>query len=227
MIVEQTAIKSRLDELRLSYEGFTKQLSRPGLSTERSERVAAELELLREEIATLEKIHQLGRVEADRGRIEHIVQERLDVVRANLGEDVRFAGIEAESLGAVSGEARALLWTLGRDRLTLAMQEMSRSTQAPDPGRTDRAVPNILLHALQEAPDAESRASAAYQLGKLQLAEAIPALAAALDDEDAFVADVALQALGNFPEEALREAQLSPAVVERATHARERRQRPA
>lgn len=227
MIVEQAAIKSRLDELRLSYEGFTKQLARPGLSAERSERVTAELEMLREEIATLEKIHHLGRVEADRARIEAIVEERLEIVQAKLTEDMRFTGIEPESLGAVSGEARALLWTLGRDRLTLAIQDMSRSMPVRDPGRTDRAVPNILRHALQEAPDAESRASAAYELGKLQLAEAIPALAAALDDEDAFVTDVALQALGYFPDEVLQEAQLSPATVERVTRARERRQQPA
>ena len=223
MIVDQAAIKSKLDELRFSYEGFTKQLTRPGISAERAERVSAELESLAEELATLEKIHQLGRVEADRARIEAIVRERLDVVQTKLAADERFAGIEPESLGAVSGEVRALLWTLGRDRLTLAMQEMSRGTQGRDPGRTDRAVPNILLHALQEAPDAESRASAAYELGRLQLAEAIPALVQALDDEDSFVAEVALQALGYFPEEVLRQAQLSPSVVERATGTRDRR----
>jgi hypothetical protein len=226
MIVEQAAIKSRLDELRLSYEGFTKQLSRPGLSAERSERLQAELGLLREEIATLEKIHQVGRVEADRARIEAIVQERLAAVQADLGEDERFSGIQPDALGAVSGEARALLWALGRDQLTLAIQEMAQREQARDPGRTDRALPTILLHALQEAPDAEARASAAYELGKLQLAEAIPALAAALGD-DAFVAGVALQALGYFPEEVLREAQLDPATVERAARARERREHPA
>ena len=223
MIVDQAAIKSKLDELRFSYEGFTKQLTRSGISAERAERVRAELESLAEELATLEKIHQLGRVEADRARIEAIVRERLDVVQTKLAAEERFAGIEPESLGAVSGEARALLWSLGRDRLTLAMQEMSHSTQGRDPGRTDRAVPNILLHALREAPDAESRASAAYELGRLQLAEAIPALLRALDDEDSFVAEVALQALGYFPDEVLRQAQVSPSVVERATGTRDRR----
>ncbi len=217
MIVEQAAIKSRLDELHMSYEGFTKQLARPGLSSERTERLQAELEMLRDEIATLEKVHQLGRVEANRARIEAMVQERLEVVQAKLGEDARFAGIEPEALGAVSGEARALLWTLGRDQLTLAMQEIARSGQERDPGRTDRTVPNILLHALQEAGDAESRASAAYELGKLQLAGAIPALVQALDDPDSFVAEVALQALSYFPLETLREAQVSPAVLERVT----------
>jgi hypothetical protein len=223
MIVEQAAIKSRLDELRLSYAGFTKQLSRPGISAERAERVRSELESLAEEIATLEKIPQVGRVEANRARVGAIVQERLEVVQAKLSADVRFAGMESGALGAVSGEARALLWTLGQDRLTLAMQEMADSTQGRDPGRTDRAVPNILLHALQEAPDAESRASAAYELGKLQLAEAIPALVRALDDDDSFVADVASQALGYFSDEALREAQVSPSVEERAARARHRR----
>jgi hypothetical protein len=223
MIVEQAAVKSKLDELRLSYEGFTKQLARPGLSAERTERIQGELEMLREEIATLEKIHQLGRVEPDRTRIEAIVDERLEAVLEKLAANARFAGLEPEELSAVSGEARALVWTLGRDRLTLAMQEMARSGQGRDLGRTDRAVPNILLHALREAPDAESRASAAYELGKLQLAEAIPAIVQATDDPDAFVVDVALQALSYFPEEVLREAQVSPAILERVARARNAR----
>ncbi|MDQ3929786.1 MAG: hypothetical protein M3328_11660, partial [Chloroflexota bacterium] len=136
MIVEQAAIKSRLDELRLSYDGFTKQLSRPGLSPERAERLQYDLELLREEIVTLEKLHQLGRVEPDRSRVEAAVEERLDVVRERLGEEMRSLGIEPEAVGAISGEARALLWALGRDRLTLAMQEMSQNVPGRDPGRT-------------------------------------------------------------------------------------------
>ena len=223
MIVEQVAVKSKLDELRLSYEGFTRQLARPGLSTERTERVQGELEMLREEIATLEKIHQLGRVEPDRARIEAIVSERLEAVREKLVADTRFAGLGPEELGAVSGEARALVWALGRDQLTLAMQEMARSGQGRDPRRTDRAIPNILLHTLQEAPDAESRASAAYELGKLQLAEAIPAILQATNDPDPFVADVALQALSYFPGEVLRDAQVSPAILERVARARNAR----
>jgi hypothetical protein len=223
MIVEQSAIKSRLDELRMSYEGFTRQLGRAGLSSERAERLQGELEMLRDEIDTLAKIHQLGRVEPDRSRIGTIVQERLDAVISQLWEDPHLSTFEPEELGAASGEVRALLWTLGRDRLTLAMQEMSQSTPRQDPARTDRAIPNILLHALQEAPDAESRASAAYELGKLQLTEAIPALVRALDDADKFVADVALQALGYFPREALREAQVDPLVVERVNRPSELR----
>lgn len=220
MIVEQAAIKSRLDELRLSYEGFTKQLNRHGISSERADRLQDDIEMLREEIATLEKVQQLGRVEPDRARIEAIIEDRLEAVRAKLSADPRFSGLQVEEWGAVSGEAKALLWALGRDRLTLAMQEMSRHTTGRDLSRTDRAVPNILLHALQEAPDAESRASAAYQLGRLQLAEAIPALVQALDDLDPFVAGVALQALSYFPDLALREGSVSPAILKRVAGAR-------
>ncbi|MDQ3706263.1 MAG: HEAT repeat domain-containing protein [Chloroflexota bacterium] len=222
MIVEQAAIKSRLDELRLSYDGFTKQLTRPGLSAERAERLHSDLEMLREEIATLEKLQQLGRVEPDRARVEAAVQERLEVVQERLLEEMRSVGLEAEAAGAISGEARGLLWALGRDRLTLAMQDMSQNVPGRDPGRTDRAIPNILLHALQEAPDAESRASAAYELGRLQLVEAIPSLVRAVEDRDSFVVDVALQALGYYPDEALREAQVSPTLIERVARARQR-----
>ena len=223
MIVEQAAIKSRLDELRLSYDGFTKQLTRQGLSSERAERLQSDLELLREEIATLEKLHQLGRVEADRARVEAAVEERLEVVWERLGEEMQALALEPEAIGAISGEAKALLWALGRDRLTLAMREMSQNVPGRDPGRTDRAIPNILLHALREAPDAESRASAAYELGRLQLVEAIPALVHAVDDADPFVVDVALQALGYFSTDALREAQVNPTLIERVAQARERR----
>ncbi len=222
MIVEQAAIKSRLDELRLSYDGFTKQLTRPGLSAERAERLRSDLEMLREEIATLEKLQQLARVEPDRTRVEAAVRERLEVVQERLGKEMRSVGLEPEAAGAMSGEARALLWALGRDRLTLAMQDMSQNVPGRDPGRTDRAIPNILLHALQEAPDAESRASAAYELGRLQLIEAIPSLVRAVEDPDSFVVDVALQALGYYPDEALREAQVSPVLIERVARARER-----
>ncbi|MEA2573423.1 MAG: hypothetical protein QOH93_721 [Chloroflexia bacterium] len=223
MIVEQAAIKSRLDELRLSYEGFSKQLTRPGLSPERAERLHSELEMLREEIATLEKVQQLGRVEPDRARVEAAIEERLGVLQTRLAAEPGELDLDPEALGAVSGEARALLWTLGRDRLTLAMHEMSQNVPARDPGRTDRAVPNILLHALQEAPDAEARASAAYELGRLQVAEAIPALVHAVADPDAFVIDVALQALGYFSDEALREAHVGPILIQRVHSARERR----
>jgi hypothetical protein len=226
MIVEQSAIKSRLDELRFSYEGFAKQLAHPGHSNERAKRLQIELETLRDEISTLEKIQQLGKVEPDRSKIEALVEGRLDVVRANLQADARFAALELQELDAVSGEVRALLWALGRDRLTLAMQDMSRNLPPRDPGRTERALPNILLHSLQEAPDPESRASAAYELGRLHMSEGLSALVHALDDPDPFVASVALQALGYYPDEALREGNVSPAVVERIARARSERSGP-
>ena len=223
MIVDQAAIKSKLDELRMSYDGFTKQLTRPGLSAERAERLQVDLAMLRDEIATLEKLHQLGRLEPDRARVAAAVEERLEVVRERLGDEFPSIGLEPEAVGAISGEAKALLWALGRDGLSMAMHEMSLNVPGRDPGRTDRAVPNILLHALQEAPDAESRASAAYELGRLKVVEAIPSLVQALDDPDPFVVDVALQALGYYTQEALREARLSPTLIERVAQAMEHR----
>jgi HEAT repeat protein len=223
MIVDQATIKSKLEEVRLSFEGFTKQLTRPDLSPERAERLQADLAMLRDEIATLEKLHQLGRLEPDRATVENAVEERLAVVRQRLEEETSSLNLEPQDLAAMSGEAKALLWALGRDNLTLAMQEMSQNVPVRDPERTERAVPNILLHALQEAPDAESRASAAYELGRLQVAEALPALVSAVEDRDPFVVDVALQALGYFSDEALSEAQISPSLIERVRSAGEGR----
>ena len=220
VIAGQGEIKSRLDELRLSYEGYNKQLGRPNLDPERAERLRIDLELLLEEISTLEKIHQVGRVEPDRARLQQIVEERLEVVTARLYSDVRFSDLQPEELGAVSGEARALLWVLGRDRLTVAMREMAQQGHEPDPQRTDRALPTILLHSLQEAPDADSRASAAHELGILRVEEAIPSLVQALSDPDEFVRQVALKALTNFPVETLKEAQVDPHVVEQVARAR-------
>ncbi|MFL5734956.1 MAG: HEAT repeat domain-containing protein, partial [Chloroflexia bacterium] len=72
---------------------------------------------------------------------------------------------------------------------------------------TDRAAASILLNTLQEAPDAETRASAAYELGKLKPPQAIPALARALED-DPLVAEIALKALSTFAEAELRQAGL-------------------
>ena len=55
---------------------------------------------------------------------------------------------------------------------------------------------------LKKAPTLTHRASSAYDLGKLHVVQAIPALAAALTD-DPFVADLALRALAAFSNEEL------------------------
>jgi HEAT repeat protein len=66
----------------------------------------------------------------------------------------------------------------------------------------------------------DARASAAYDLGKLHIAEAIPALADALTD-DPFVAQMALGALARFSDEELTAAGMAPAIVERVRARRE------
>ena len=58
---------------------------------------------------------------------------------------------------------------------------------------------------MESGPNAEARASAAYELGNLKVLEAIPALAAALKDEP-IVAEIAQGALRMFSEEQLQEA---------------------
>jgi HEAT repeat protein len=89
----------------------------------------------------------------------------------------------------------------------------------PDPSRTDRAMPGILIHTLEEGPDIDTRASAAYDLGKLHIAQGIPALAAALTD-DPFVADLALQALASFSDEELSAAGLAKDIIAAIKQAR-------
>lgn len=214
MIADQAAIKARIDELRLSHSGYTRQLGRPGLARERQQRLETDVALLDEEIATLEKIHQLGRVEPDSEKVEAVVLERLNVLAARYAEDSTLSHLQPDELGAASGEAKALMWALGRDPLTLAMQEIVRSHGPRDLGRTNRAIPNILRHALEEGPDPDTRASAAYELGKLQVKEAIPWLITATHDPDGFVAQVATRALAYYPDEDLIAAQVPGDVLD-------------
>lgn len=203
VIASQGEIKVRIDDLRLNHSGYARQLGRPGLSPDRRQRLELDVALLEEEISTLEKIHQLGRVEPDQAKIESIVQERLDVLAVRYSQDLSLAHLELGEIGAASGEAKALMWALGRDPLTIAMQEIMKSHGPRDLGRTDRAMPNILRHALEEGPDPDTRASAAYELGKLRVKEAIPWLLKARGDPDSFVAQVALSALAQFSDEDL------------------------
>ncbi len=208
MLAGQGEIKGRIDELRLSHSGYTRQLGRPGLSSERQQRLETDVALLDEEISTLEKIYQLGRMEPDRKKVEASVQERLDVLAARYSQDSALSHLKPDELGAASGEAKTLMWALGRDRLTLAMQEIVKSHGPRDPSRTDRAIPNILRHSLEEGPDPDTRASAAYELGKLGIEEAIPWLLAALRDPDSFVAQIAARALAYFSDEDLAAAEV-------------------
>jgi hypothetical protein len=107
---------------------------------------------------------------------------------------------------------------LGEDTLTLYTNELMKGHD-PDPSRTDRAMPGILIHALEEGPDVDTRASAAYDLGKLHITQAIPALAAALSD-DPFVSDLALRSLASFTDEELGAANLAPPVISKVAVAR-------
>ena len=118
MIVSQNEIRSRIEQLRLNYEGYRRQLSRLDLSGERRERLERDVQLLDNEIATLEKIAQVGRVEPDRARIEEIVRERLAVVHERFASDPATAHLTSQEHEAISGETRALMWTLREDTLT-------------------------------------------------------------------------------------------------------------
>jgi len=201
MLASQPEIKNKIDQLRLGYDGYSRQLTRPNLDSQRRERLEIDVHMLGEEIATLEKLLQLGRAVDDRARIEEIARERLAEVRRALADDDTLSSLSEGDRDYVSGEIRALVWALGEDPLTLGMAEMMRGRGQADPTRTDRALPAILIHQLEEAPDADTRASAAYELGKLHITQAIPNLTAALKDKP-LVAQVASLSLALFtPEE--------------------------
>ncbi len=219
MIVSHSEIRSKIDQIKVGYEGYKRQLKRPDLTLERKARLEAEIKLTADEIATLEKIAQLGRVEQDRTKIEEIVRERLEAMRTKLAADPFLAALSSQERDLVSGEVRALVWALREDTLTLFTQELLRENERHDPGRTDRALPTILIHTLEEAPDIDARASAAYDLGKLHITQAIPRLAAALHDHRV-VADTAFHALLLFTDDELREAGFSTSLVERIKEAR-------
>ncbi len=212
MAASQSEIKARIDELRLSLNGYNRQLGRPDLSAERAERLETEVGSLSAEIATLEKLAQLVRLEPDGEKVTAAVTERLAVVTSRLAAEPAFAHLEPGDVGAVSGEAKALLWALGRDKLTLALREVPALASRADPDRTARALPNILIHTLEDAPDPDARAGAAYELGKLGIAEAIPALVTAANDADPSLASAAFRALARFPDADLIEAGVAPEV---------------
>ncbi|MEO6457599.1 MAG: hypothetical protein ABIO92_04915 [Chloroflexia bacterium] len=204
MLASQGEIKNKIEQLRLGFDGYSRQLTRPNLDAGRRERLEIDVHLLGEEIATLEKLLQLGRAVDDRTRIEEIARERLEEVRRALAEDDTLSNLNEQERDYVSGEISALVWALGEDALTLGMAEMMRGRGQADPTRTDRALPAILIHQLEEAPDAETRASAAYELGKLHITQAIPNLKRALKDKP-IVAQVASSSLAMFTIEELEQ----------------------
>jgi HEAT repeat protein len=136
----------------------------------------------------------------------------LGVLQERSASDPATARLTPHEREITSGEARALLWTLREDTLTRYSDEMAKG-RGPDPGKTDRAMPTILIHTLRDGPNSDARASAAYDLGKLHLPEAIPALADALGD-DALVAQMALGALARFSNEELTAAGTAPAIID-------------
>jgi hypothetical protein len=211
MIVSQAEVRARIEQIKLNFDGYMRQLRRGDLTGDRRGRLESDVRLLEEELNTLEKIAQLGRVEADRGKIEQIVRERLEEVRGKLAANPSYAGLAPEQRDLASGEVGALLWALQEDRMTHYSRELSKGHD-PDPSRTDRAVPGILVHTLQEGPSVEARASAAYELGAMHIPQSIPALVAALED-DPFVAEIAMRALSKFSDEELTGSGLDPATL--------------
>ncbi len=214
MLVSQSDIKNRIEELKLSLSGYSRQLQRLDISDERRERLGSDIVLLQEEVNALEALAQLGRVEPDREKVEVVVRQRIESLRAESAGDERLAALNEEERDQTTGEARALLWSVGEDRLTRNSRFLVEGREHSDPTRTDRAVPNILIHTLEEGPSPETRASAAYELGQLHIAQAIPNLVAALEDEPEVV-EFALLALAKFTSEQLREAEVSSDLVEK------------
>ena len=206
MIVSQGEVRNRIEQLKLSHDGYSRQLGRSDLSDDRRARLETSVRLLKDEIATLETLAQFGRVEPDRDKIEAEVRSRLEVVRERLASDPALADLPPEDRDLSSGEVRALQWTLGQDSLTQSTQQWMRET-APDPARLAQKLPALLALALRESSDPNARASAAYDLGKLHITQAIPALAEALRNQPE-VAETALSALCTFSDNELRTAGL-------------------
>jgi hypothetical protein len=214
MIVSQAEVRNRIDQLKLSYDGYSRQLRKPDLSEDRRERLETSVRLLQEEIATLETLAQFGRVEPDRDKIEAEVRSRLSLLRARVASDPALAELSPDDRDLASGAVRALQWTLGEDRLTQHTEEWLRET-APNPARLARTLPLLLARSVRESSDPNARASAAYDLGNLHFTDAIPALADALADGQTDVAEAALTALRKFTAEELRSAGLDDTLLER------------
>src|SRR5690349_2667571 len=108
MLVSQSEVRSRTDQAKPSFEGYTRQRDHLGLSPERQERLANDVRLLKEELATLETLSQFGRIEPDRHKIEASVRDRLAHLRTRLAADPSLAPFTPEERDQSSGEIRAL-----------------------------------------------------------------------------------------------------------------------
>jgi hypothetical protein len=214
MLASSGEVRNHIEEVRLSSDGYKRQLRAPGISPDRRGRLEGEVALMEEEIATLEKIAQLGRVEEDRAKIEAMVLDRLTTLKERMASDSATAHLRPEEYAYVSGEVKALLWALGEDRLLQSMRQASASRDASqgNPAQFDNAVAATLVRALREGAERDTRASAAYDIGRLHLVAALPALGAAIDDHP-HVAAVALRALSTFSDDELSEAGVPETVM--------------
>src|SRR5207248_2373450 len=107
MIASQSDIRNRIDQLKLSYDGYSRQIARPGISDERRERLETSVRLLEQEIATLEKLAQFGRLEPDRDKIVGSAQDRLALLRERMSGDPALDGYSQEERERTSGEVQA------------------------------------------------------------------------------------------------------------------------
>src|ERR1044072_4531152 len=136
MLASVNSIRGRIDQLRLSHTGYSRQLARLERSAERRARLENDTRLLDEEIATLERLANLQRSEPDAERVEAFVRERLLTLRAELAADPSLARFSEEERDQASGEVRGLLWALGEDALTVTMQQVFGVRDPDEVGRT-------------------------------------------------------------------------------------------
>jgi hypothetical protein len=205
-------VRARIDQLRLSHDGYSKQLGRSVGSEERRERLQVEVASLADEMKTLETLLSVLRVEEDMEKVEVVVRDRLAHVRERLSESGQ------EGMEGGSGEARALLWALGEDSFTASAQEAGGARRGP--AGAVEALPSILLSGLVSGTDPDARAYAAYELGVLHVTEAIPHLVDALAYRKP-IHETALLALAHFSDEELEAAGVSPDVLKRIREARQ------
>ena len=225
MLATPQEVRARIDHLRLSFDGYNRQLRNLTLSDERQARLEAEVSVFSEEITTLEKLLSVMRVEPDSDKVETVARDRLTVVRERLAGDPSLADLEQAHRENTSGEARALLWALREDAFSVGMRESASDRAGRGPAGAVQALPRILMSGLSTGTDPNARASAAYELGVLHVVEAIPHLAAVLPDGGP-VAEMALLSLARFSDQELSDAGLSPELIEKVQQARLAEQNP-
>lgn len=222
MLAGQNEIRSRIEDLKVSHAGYKRQLGSAYTTEERRARLEFDLGLLEQEIGTLEKIAQLGAAEPDRTRIEEVVRERLETVRSRLAADPALEQYSTEERELTSGEARGLVWALGEEAVSQRVREMVAGREHADPNMAARNLPGLLMRTLQNGPSADARASAAYEIGRLGIAEAVPRLVSALEDEQ-IVSELAFDALCRFTDQQLAEAEMPQHIRDQIRAARSSR----